>query len=68
MTLMFKAIHEIVLHYLSDRIDMHFDISGNGTREAGSMNAYFPTVHQEIYRNGVFFIRLVNFGMVCQIM
>ena len=42
-------------HYLSDRTDMHFDIHGYDTREAGSMNVYFPTVHKEIYRNSFFF-------------
>ena len=50
-TLMFKAIHGIAPHYLSDRIDMHFDIHGYNTREAGSMNVYLPAVHKEIYRN-----------------
>ena len=65
---MFKAIHEIAQHYLSDRIDMHFDIHGYDTKEAGSMNAYLPTVHKEICRNSFFFIRVVNFGMNCQIL
>ena len=51
---MFKAIHEIAQHYLSDRIDMHFDIHGYDTKEAGSMNAYLPTVHKEICRNSFF--------------
>ena len=50
-TLMFKAFHGIAPHYLSDRIDMHFDINGYNTREAGSMNVYRPAVHKEIYRN-----------------
>ena len=53
-TLMFKAIHGIAPHYLSDRIDMHFDIHGYDTREAGSMNVYLPAVHKEIYRNSFF--------------
>ena len=48
---MFKAIHGIAPHYLSDRIDMHFDIHGYNTREAGSMNVYLPAVHKEIYKN-----------------
>ena len=48
---MFKAIHGIALHYLSDCIDMHFDIHGYNTKEAGSMNVYLPAVHKEIYRN-----------------
>ena len=50
-TLMFKAIHGIAPQYLSDRIDMHFDIHGYDTGEAGSMNVYLPAVHKEIYRN-----------------
>ena len=51
---MFKAIHGIAPHYVSDRIDMHFDIHAYNTREAGSMNVYFPAVHKEIYRNSFF--------------
>ena len=50
-TLMFKDIHGISPHYLSDGIDMHFDIHGYNTREAGSMNVYLPAVHKEIYSN-----------------
>ena len=67
-TLMFKAIHGIAPHYLSDRIDMHFDIHGYNTREAGSMNVYLTAVHKEIYTEIVFYIRVVNFGMNCQIL
>ena len=52
---MFKDIHGIAPHYLSGRIDMHFDIYGHDTREAGSMNVYLSTLHKEIYRN-IFFI------------
>ena len=48
---MFKAIHEIAPNYLSDRIDMHFDTHGYGTREACAMNVYLPTVHKEIYKS-----------------
>ena len=48
---MFKAIHGVAPHYLSDRIDMHFDIHGYNTREAGSINVYLLAVHKEIYRN-----------------
>ena len=55
-TLMFKAIHGIGPHYLSDRIDMHFDIHGYNTREAGSMNVYLPAVHKEIYRNSFLYL------------
>ena len=68
LTLMFKAIHGIAPNYLSDRIDMHFDIHGYNTREAGSMNVYLPTVHKEIYKNIFFYIWAANFGMICQIL
>ena len=51
---MFKAIHGIAPNYLSDRIDMHFDIQGYNTREPGSMNVYLPTVHKEMYKNSFF--------------
>ena len=53
-TLMFKAIHGIAPHYRSDCIDMHFDIHGYNTREAGSMNVYLPAVNKEMYRNSFF--------------
>ena len=51
---MFKAIHGIAPNYLSDRIDMHFDIHGYDSREAGSMNIYLPTVDKEMYKNSFF--------------
>ena len=65
---MFKDIHGMAPNYLSDRIDMHFDIHGLDTREAGSMNVYLPTVHKEIYRNILFYIWVANFGSICQIL
>ena len=65
---MFKSIHGIAPHYISDRIDMRFDIHGYGTRESGSTSVYLPTVHKEIYRNIFIHIRVVNFGMICQIL
>ena len=67
MTLMFKAIPEISLHCLSDRIDMHFDIHGYHTREAGSMNVFFM-LSTKRYIEIVFSNRVVNFGMNCQIL
>ena len=51
---MFIAIHGIAPNDLSERIDMYFDIHGYDTREAGSMNVYFSTVHKEIYKNSFF--------------
>ena len=67
LTLMFKAIHGIAPNYLSDRIDMHFDIYGYDTREAGSMNVYLPTVHK-VMDKIVFYIWAANFGIICQIL
>ena len=64
---MFKAIHGIAPHYLSDRINMHFDIHGYDIREAGWTNFYLATVHKKIHIKNVF-IRAVNFGMNCQIL
>ena len=55
LTLMFKAIHGIAPN-LSDRIDMHFDIHGYNTREAGSMNVYLLTVHKEMYKNSFLYL------------
>ena len=46
---MFKAIHGIARHYLSDGIDIHVDIHGYETREAGSMNVHLPIAHKELY-------------------
>ena len=40
---------------------MHFDIHGYDTREAGSMNVYFPTVH-------CVYIWVAYFGMICQVL
>ena len=54
LTLFFQAIYGIAPNYLSDRIDMHSDILGYDTREAGSMNVYLPTVHKEIYKKYFF--------------
>ena len=54
--LTFKAIHGIAPHYLSDRIDMHFDIHSYDTREAGSMTVYRPSVHKEMCRNTFFIL------------
>ena len=58
----------VMFRYVSDRMDMHFDIHGYDTMEAGSMNVYLPAVHKEMYRNIFFYIRVVNFGMNCQIL
>ena len=39
--LLFKSIHGIAPHYISDRIAMRFDIHGYGTREASQLPFIF---------------------------
>ena len=59
---MFISIHGIAKHYISDRIDMNFDIHGYDTKwEVSSINVCLPTVHKEICRNSFYHIRVVNF-------
>ena len=55
--LMFKAIHGFPPNYLLDLTDMNFDIHGHDAKEAGSMNVYRPTVHDEIYRFFSYFVK-----------
>ena len=65
---MFKAIHGIAPHYRSGRIDMHFDIHGYNTREAGSRKVNLPAVRKEIYRNSFLYSANLESGMNCQIL
>ena len=61
---MFKAIHGIAPHYLSDCIDMYFDIHGYDTNER--LSSCCP--QRDIQKYFFFYIRVVNFGMNCQIL
>lgn len=54
--LMFKCIHGIAPYYLSDRVDMAFDVMGYPTRNTDTMNVYLPTVRKDIYRNSLMYI------------
>ena len=49
---MFKAIHGLTPHYISDCIDMNFDVNGYNTRSSNTMNVHLPTPRKEIYKNG----------------
>ena len=52
---MFKSIHGIAPHYISDRIDMRFDIHGYVTREAGQWPFIF-LLSTKRYTEIVFFL------------
>ena len=53
--LMFRAIHGIAPTYLSDRIDMNFDVNGYDTRGA-DMDLNLPTLRKEAYRNSLMYM------------
>ena len=66
-TLMFKAIHGIAPHYLSDRIDMHL-ISMVTTPGKRVQWMFIFLLSTKRYTEIVFYIRVVNLGMNCQIL
>ena len=47
---MFKAIHGLAPSYISDCIDMNFDVNGYNTRSTDTMDVYLPTPRKEIYK------------------
>ena len=48
--LMFKCIHGLAPHYLSNDVTMHVDIHGYNTRSAENMDLYIPRCTKEIYK------------------
>ena len=48
--LMFKCIHGLMSHYLSNDVTMHVDIPGYDTRRAENMDLYIPQCTKEIYK------------------
>ena len=48
--LMFKCIHGLAPHYLSNDGTMHVDIHGYDTRSAENMDLYIPRCTKEIYK------------------
>ena len=48
--LMFKCIHGLAPHYLSNDVTMHFDIHGYDTKNAENMDLYIPRCTKEIYK------------------
>ena len=60
--LMFKCIHGLASHYLSNDVTMHVDIHGYDTRSAESMDLYMPRCNKEIYKTSFFCIRVVHYG------
>ena len=62
--IMFKCIHGLAPHYLSNDVTMHVDIHGYDTRSAENMDLYIPRCAKEIYK--IFFcIRVVHYGVSC---
>ena len=49
---MFKCIHGLAPHYLSNGVTMHVDIHGYDTKSAENMDLYiYTTVHQgDLYK------------------
>ena len=47
---MFKCIHGLAPHYLSNDVTMHVDIHGYDTRSAENMDLYIPRWAKEIYK------------------
>ena len=45
--LTFKCIHGLAPHYLSDRIDMVFDVNGYNTRSTNNMDIYLPSIKKD---------------------
>ena len=48
--LMFKCIHGLAPHYLSNDVTMHVNIHGYDTRSAENMDLYIPRCTKEIYK------------------
>ena len=48
--LMFKCIHGLAPHYLSNDVTMHVDIHGYDTRSAENMDLYIPRCAKTIYK------------------
>ena len=51
---MFKCIHGLAPHYLSNDVTMHVDKHGNDTRSAENMDLYISRCTKEIYKTKVF--------------
>ena len=47
--LMFKCIHGLAPHYLSNDVTMHVDIHGYDTRSAENMDLYIPRCTKEVF-------------------
>ena len=53
--LIFKSIHGLAPYYLSDRVDMNFDILGYNTRSTHMMNVYLPAVKKDLFKNSLIY-------------
>ena len=53
--LMFKCIHGLAPHYLSNDVTMHVDIHGYDTRSAENMDLYIPRCTKGIYKISILY-------------
>ena len=53
--LTFKSIHGLAPTYLSDRVDMKFDVLGYNVRSTDSMDIYLPLVKRDMYKNSLLY-------------
>ena len=63
--LMFKCIHGLAPHYLSNDVTMHVDIHGYDTRSAENMDLYIYHGAPKRFIKEVFRIRVVHCGISC---
>ena len=64
--LMFKCIHGLAPHYVSNDVTMHVDRHGYDTRNAENMDLYIARCTKEIYKKKeIFRIRLFHCGISC---
>ena len=52
---MFKSIHGLAPHYLSNGVTMHVDIHGYDTRSAQNMDLYIPRCTKWIYKRSILY-------------
>ena len=53
---MFKCIHGLAPHYLSNDVTMHVDIHGYDARSAENMESYIPRCTKETYKRSFLYI------------
>ena len=57
---MFKTIHRTARHYVSDLIDIYYDIHGYDTTDVGSLKVYLKLSTKRYTEFFFFYIRVQN--------